>query len=79
MSAAVPADQRAQANMKGLDIENGGGNSLRHTASPRILRSCVPVLVIKAKGKQVPCRVEGDTRGTAHYGRRKEVKSDDGG
>lgn len=34
------------------------------TTSPRI---CVPVLAIKAKGKQVPFRVEGDARRTAPW------------
>ena len=82
MSAAVPAEKRPQAQndrIRQLVVETEVGVHLRRTVSPRILLSCVPVLAIKAKGKQVPFRVEGDARRTAHCGRRKEVKSDDSG
>lgn len=84
MSAAVPGDPRRRTQMRGLDniserrVKENGCSS-RRTVSPRVLRSCIPVLVIKAKGKQVPFYIEGDARRSVHCRGRKEVKSDDGG
>lgn len=51
---------------------------MRHTATPLILRTSVPVFPIETESEKVPVDVEGDTGGSAHSGGCGGKKSGDG-
>ena len=54
--------------------EHGG-----HTACPRGLSACIPILAVEAESEQIPLDVEDKARQCMHCDGRKEEKSDEGG